>query len=278
MKFLLFLLITAGLGYGALQFLDREPDLKKTLTRWIPSSDFHTLEIRYSAEQIMETHKEELLKTGQHKYATGETLLYPYLLMEVKYSISPKQTRESLILWDLSDGEMVLNTNGWDKTHGFGDCIAAKTSPGEFSILRVLAKKGSACERTELADTLRLDRQTLDGLIRTLQGKKLLVSSGEKCRLHLENPLIKVPPVTKMQERLVTKPGNRSKKITGRFSSSQVETFAKAAFGEDFSIKRTAKVYLPVHAVVVCNPDGSLHTGLWNALNGKKILYSCTGD
>ncbi len=278
MKLLFFFFIVGCLGYGAFRALDKHPDLTATLEEWLPSSEFNTLEVRYTAEQIMESHKGELLKSGRHKYLETETKFYPYLLMEVKYSVSAKKTEESLILWDLSDGEMVLNTKGWEKTHGFGDCLTARTGKREFSVIRLLAKKGGSCNREDIINSLHLENETLDALIDSLKRKQLLVATGNKYRLHLENPNLKVIPVTQMHERLVTKPTKRSKKISKRFSFSQVETLTKAAFGDDFAIRHTTDVYLPVHCIVVQNPDGSLHTSLWNALNGKKILYAYGSD
>ncbi|MBS0627653.1 MAG: hypothetical protein JSS09_05520 [Verrucomicrobia bacterium] len=278
MKLLFFFSILGCLGYGAFWTLQKHPDLTGTLQEIIPSSEFHTLEIRYTPEQIMESHRGELLKSGRHKYLETETRFYPYLLMEVKYSISSKKTEESLILWDLSDGEMVLNTKGWEKTHGFGDCLTAGTSRREFSIIRLLAKKGGACERQEIINNLHLENETLDSLLESLKRKQLLVISGNRYRLHLENPNLKATPVTQMHERLVTKTGKRSKKVSKRFSLSQVERLTKAAFGDEFAIRHTTDVYLPVHSIIVQNPDGSLHTSLWNALNGKRILYSYGAD
>lgn len=278
MKLLFFLSILGSLGYGAFWTLQKNPDLKSAIQEVIPSSEFNTLEIRHTAEQIMESHRGELLKSGRHKYLETETRFYPYLLMEVKYSLSAKKTEESLILWDLSDGEMVLNTKGWEKTHGFGDCLTAGTNRREFSIIRLLAKKGGSCDRDDIINSLHLENETLDTLLDGLKRKQLLVSSGSRYRLHLENPSLKATPVTQMHERLVTKTGKKAKKVPKRFSLAQVERLSKAAFGEDFAIRHTTDVYLPVHSIVVQNPDGSLHTSLWNALNGKRILYSYGAD
>jgi hypothetical protein len=46
---------------------------------------------------------------------------------------------------------------------------------------------------------------------------------------------------------------------------------SRAAFGNDFAIRRTIDLFLPVNCIVVQNPDGSIHTSHWNALNGKQI-------
>lgn len=278
MKIIFFLITLGALGYGAQWTLQRHPELKNKVLTMIPSGEFHTLEIRYTVEQIMEAHRKELLKSNRHKYLETQIRFYPYLLMEVKYSTSPKQTEEGLILWDLSDGEMVIETKGWEKTHGFGDCLSAGTNRHEFKLIHLLAKKGGGCGREDLIKGLHLENNVLDALIEGLRRKQILVISGNQYRLHLEKPRFKTDPNTKMNERLVTKTWKNAQKVSKRFSLAQVIRLSKAAFGDDFAIRHTANVYLPVHSIVVQNPDGSLHTSLWNALNGKRILYSFAAD
>jgi hypothetical protein len=278
MKLIVFLLTLGCLGYGAWQISQTHPELKDRVETFIPSQGFHTLEVRYTAEQIMSSHRKELLKSHQHKYLDSELRFYPYVLMEVKYCATAKKTQESLILWDLCDGEMVLETRGWEKTHGFGDCIRAGTDRYEFKVINLLAKKGGACDREDLLKGLHLENNMLDTLIESLKRKQLVVFSGNQYRLHLQKPLLKTSPETKINERLVTKTWKNAHKISKRFSLAQISRLARAAFGDDFAIRHTSDVYLPVHSIVVQNPDGSLHTSLWNALNGKQILYSHSVD
>ncbi len=278
MKFILFLLLLGPMGYGVYWNLQRHPELKNKIQEMLPSGSFHTLEVRYTAEQIMETHRKELLKSNRHKYLETELRFYPYLLMEVKYSVSPKKTEESLILWDLCDGEMVLETKGWDKTHGFGDCLTAGTDRQEFKVINLLAKKGGSCTRQDLLKGLRVENSALDLTVESLRKKQLVVLTDNTYRLHLQQPNLNTAPSTEMKERLVTKTWKNTHKVSKRFSLAQVTRLSKAAFGEDFAIRHTSDVYLPVHSIVVQNPDGSLHTSLWNALNGKKILYSYAAD
>lgn len=268
------MLVLGALGYGAWQISQTHPEVRDEVEKFIPAREFHTLEVRYTAEQIMSTHRRDLLKSHQHKYLESQLRFYPYILMEVKYCPSPKKTKESLILWDLCDGEMVLETKGWEKTHGFGDCIRAGTDRQEFKVINLLAKKGGSCDREDLLKALQLDSTMLDALIEGLKHKQLIVFSGNQYRLHLQKPVLKTSPETKINERLVTKTWKNAHKVSKRFSLGQIRRLAQAAFGDDFAIRETSDVYLPIHCIVVQNPDGSLHSSLWNALNGKQILYS----
>ena len=58
------------------------------------------------------------------------------------------------------------------------------------------------------------------------------------------------------------------------FLPAQIERISRAAFGQNFAIRKMTDVYLPVHSIVVQNPDGSIHTSHWNALNGKRLSRS----
>lgn len=267
---LLFSLFTLGLaGYSLWWLSDIHPELRHKVENIVPTSSFHTLEMRYTAEQIMTAHRGTLLKDSRHKFLEPSLKFYPYLLLEVKYIFSDNKTKEGVLLWDLTDGEMVLDVKHWEKTHGFGDCIKAGTDRHEFKVINLLAKKGGASDRESLSKALRVDNEVLDAWIDSCRRKKLIVQTGNRYRLHLENPKLKVSPTTKLGEPLVTQPHRGASRTSKLFSLSQIERLTRAAFGNEFAIRRTSDVYLPVHSIVVQNPDGSIHTSLWNALNGQ---------
>jgi hypothetical protein len=269
---LLFTLCSLGATcYGLWWISETRPELRTKVEEILNVGSFNTLEVRYPASQIMAMHQRRLLKDNRHKYLEPSMKFYPYLLMEVKYTVSSKKTKESVILWDLSDGEMVIETKQWKKTHGFGDCISANTDRHEFRIIHSLASKGGAADRETLAKILHVDNEVLDAWIEGCRRKQLVVQSGNRLRLHLEKPLLQSIPTTKIEERLVTKPHRNTERVPSLFSLSQIEKISRAAFGSDFAIRKTIDLYLPVHCIVVQNPDGSIHTSHWNALNGKQM-------
>ncbi len=271
MRLLVSAVLLAFAGYGIWFFGSTHPELRNKVEEFVDSGSFNTLEVRYTADQIMENHRAELLKDGQHRYLEPQIKFYPYLLMEVKYTVSHDKTSEGVILWDLTDGEMVLNTDDWEKTHGFQDCIRAKTGRNEFKILSILAKKGGSIDREGLARILHVEDETLDSWMEGLRRKQLIVQAGNRYRLHLQNPKLKTVPETKLDERLVTKPFRNALRVSRTYNLRQIEQIAMAAFGNDFTIRRTLDVYLPVHCITVENPDGTLHSSNWNALNGRPI-------
>ena len=261
------LIATIGSFWGwnsARRFRARLEDL-------ISSGSFQTLEVRYSAENIMDIHRKELLKDGDHIFLDPMLKFVPYLLMEVKYTRNMDKTGEGVILWGLLDGEMVINTSTWEKTHGFTDCLASNATRQEFKIINALASRGGAWDRNGLSQFLNIENNILDNWIDGCRKKSLIVQNGNTYRLHLQNPKLQVIPETKLEHWLVTKSTKNASRVKRRYGAAQIKNIAKAAFGNDFAIRKTTEVFLPVYSIIVQNPDGSQMTTYWNALNGKRM-------
>ena len=247
------------------------PSVRHKSLDFLHSKKLKTLEVRYSAESIMEAHKKQLLKDTEHTFLEPSLMFHPYLLMEVKYSQSPDKTAEGIILWSLVDGEMVINTNLWEKTHGFSDCIKAGADRDDFKIINVLSQNGNFLDRDSLQKCLNAESDSLDVWIETARRKNLIVQTGNFFRLHFQNPKLQVLPETKIDQWLVTKQFKNASCISKKYRSAQIENTARAVFGNNFAIRKTTEIYLPVYSIIVQNPDGSQMTTFWNALNGKKL-------
>jgi hypothetical protein len=271
MRILFTLLSLGAVFYGIMWLSETKPEVKGKVQEILNSGSFNTLEIRYTASQLMDVYRKQLLKDNRHRFLEPSLKFYPYLLLDVKYAASVKKTKEGLMLWDMTDGEMVIETKHWEKTHGFGDCINANTDKHEFKVINTLAHKGGSADRETLIKILHVDNDVLDAWIESCRKKQLIVQSGNRYRLHLEKPSFQIIPFTKIDERLVTKPHRNAERVPSRFSLSQIEKITRSAFGNDFAIRKTTDIYLPVHCLVVQNPDGSIHTSHWNALTGKRI-------
>lgn len=247
------------------------PQFRMKVEDFFTSNTFQTLEVRYSAENIMDAHRKELLKDNEHVFLQPFLKFYPYLLMEVKYNRAHDRTGEGVILWGLVDGEMVINAATWEKTHGFMDCIAANATRQEFKIINALAGRGGSCDREGLSKFLNIENHVLDAWADVCRKKSLIVQNGNTYRLHLQNPKLQVIPETRLNLNLVTKHTKHVNRARKRFRGAQIEQIARAAFGPDFAIRKTSEIFLPVYSIIVQNPDGSQMTTYWNALNGTRI-------
>jgi len=250
------------------------PDARIYVFDILSRKKFNTLEVRYSAENIMEIHRKELLKDSSHIYLEPNIKFHPYLLMEVKYIRSHEKTHEGLILWSLTDGEMVINTSSWEMSHGFKDCIDFGADRDDFKIINSLAARGGTIDRETLSKILNVDNDILDQWIENCRRKNLIVQNGNNYRLHFQNPKLQVMPETKIDQSIVSKSAKYAARISKKFRSSQIEYLTKSVFGNDFAIRKKTEIFLPVYSIVVQNPDGSLTTTYFNALNGKKLSQS----
>lgn len=269
-KLLLLTFCLALLVGGGWWFSQNNNDFKNIVSRYIENGEFQTLEARYLPQQIMDTHYKELLVDDSHHYLEPILKYHPYVMMEVKFS-SDKKTHEEAILWSLVNGEMVLNADTWEQTHGFEDAINAQATRDEFKIINALAKNNGFRSKDDLLADLKLDAEVINPWITSALDKHLITRKGNTLHLHFENPKILVIPQTKFNRLLVSKPYNYSQRVSEKYSPSQIEKIAKSAFGNDFSIRRMLEVYLPVYGINVENPDGSITTTYWNAVNGQMI-------
>ncbi|NGX41975.1 MAG: hypothetical protein K940chlam7_00249 [Chlamydiae bacterium] len=265
------LFTVAILGIGFWLFWQINPSFREVVQSYVENGEFLTLEARYSAEQIMQQHSSELLPDDQYSYQEPNLKFYPYLLMEVKYTQANGRTREGVILWSMVDGEMVIDTDTWEKTHGFEDTINAGANRMDFLIINTLARYRGTLPASRLQKELNLDQKQMEQALESARKKYLVILKGNEIALHFQSPNFNVLPQTRINQWLVTKPYNHAQRVGKRYNQSQIERNAKAAFGHDFTVRNSKVVFLPIYNIEVLNPDGSILTSYWNALNGQRV-------
>jgi hypothetical protein len=245
-------------------------NLKDRLLAYIDNQDILTLESRYTSEQMMDILQPEIIGKEKRTWQEPINKYYPYLLLDVKYTEDQK-SREGVLLWSLINGEMVLNTDTWETTHGFKDCLECQANRNDFKILQILAKHQGSAPIEVLQKDLQVERDTLDPWIESVKQKHLVIQKGNLLQLHFENPKILVLPQTYIKQQLVFKPSADAKKEARNYSRTQILAMAKAAFGEDFKVRNEQEVYLPVYGLQVLNQDGSIYNSDWNAITGRRV-------
>lgn len=265
------LIFTTLVGGGGWYVSEHLSSVKNWVDQKTHTKEVSTLEIRFSAEEIMRAHQQELLKSQGHTFLEPMLSYVPYLWMEVKYAIDAQSTEEGIALWGLSDGELVLDANTWEKTHGYEDCLIAHADPFEFSILNTIAAQGGSILRETLYQSLSVDSAIIDRTIKNCEKKKLLFVKGDLLRLHFNKPKLARLPVTSLKEEFVVAPSKPSRFETRRYTATQITKLAQNAFGSDFTIRRKREVFVPIYTISVQNPDGSVLTTQWSALNGQRL-------
>lgn len=266
---LLVLLLFVGVGGWYAWQSDEFANWKERILQYVDNKDIVTLEARFLPEQIIEAHRKELLEKKSLQNTTVK--YYPYLLLDVKYPENGK-TREGVLLWGLTDGEIVLNTETWETTHGFRDCLECQANRTDFKILQALARKFGSSSTTELQKELKIEKEPFDTWVKNAKQKGLIIQKGDALQLHFENPKILVTPQTKFKNHLVSKPLNEAQKVPRQYSAHQIQELAQAAFGSDLKVRSQQELFLPVYSLEILNPDGSLQISEWNALTGQRIV------
>lgn len=274
MKLVSLLPIAAICAAAAFWVLQNDSNIRSVVEQYIDNGDIVTFEARFTPEKIMDQKVQDLLGATERTFSKAELKFHPHVLFEVKYSGPDKKTKEGLLLWDLVDGEMVVNCETWDKTHGFEDAINARANRNDFRILNALAQPQAKGKLSidQLQRELQVEANILQTWLEDAKDKHLIVQKGNEIQLHFQNPKLAVSPQTLLGQCMVTKPYNHAQKISRRYSIRDIEKIAQAAFGEDFTIRSKREVFLPIYSIEFANPDGSILTTYWNALNGKKII------
>ena len=244
---------------------------KDQLFQYVDNRDIETLEARFLPEQIIDSHRTQILGNDKRTLQGVVLKYYPYLLLDVKYPESSK-TREGVLLWGLNSGEMVINTETWETSHGFGDCLECKAGRSDFKIMHVMVRHHGSISIEDLQKELQVERDVLNTWIDEAKKKHLIVQKGNILQLHFENPKLLVSPQTKVKQLLVSKPLGDGQKVPRVYSRSQILDMAQAAFGSDFKIRSEREIFLPVYSFEVLNPDGSIQISEWNALTGRAIV------
>jgi hypothetical protein len=259
------LLVTSG------ALLWRHEEVRGLLQAYVENGDFLTLEVRQSPEEVMEAQRSHLIGNLPRTYQRSTLKYHPYLLLEVKYTTADKKTQEGVVLWSLVDGEILLDTDTWERTHGYYDAISSRASREDFKMLHALARHNGQLTLEQLQRELRLDEESLESQANSVKSKQLVIQKGNTLQLHFQNPKLIITPRTAISQRLVTKPYGQAQRLPKRFSTAQIEDAAKAAFGSDFAVRASHEVLLPFYAIEVLNTDGSVMTSYWNALTGQRI-------
>lgn len=276
MRRILLLPLLVACGVGGWWFWNDLSTVRDTIESYVENGELITLKAKYTADHLMNTHRQELLGDAQHSFQEPVLKLYPYLLIDAKYTQADKRTREGSVIWGLTDGEMVIDTDTWETTHGFEDAINANANRNDFKILLVLAKHKGSLSRNLLAEELHLEADILNPWIESVLAKQLVVQHGNVLQLHFQNPKILVEPQTKITQTFVSKSTYQTQRTPRKYSRAQIEKIAQAAFGPSFTIRKVTEFYLPVHNISVLNPDGTIFTSNWNAINGRRITANTT--
>ena len=271
MRWLALLFLAVCIGLGTWWLYHNNHQVRDLFNRYFDKHEISTLEARYRPEEIAQANHQLLQPTKNHELEQAKLSFYPYLSLNVAYITPDHSSGRAKLLWGMHDGEIVTNTNPWETSRGFGDCLNAEAGREDFRIINALVNSGGALSKEELAEKLQVNGELLDSWIAKARQKHLILAKGDYFYLHFLDPKLDVYPQTKISESFEIKPYLHADKAAKRFEKGQIENTAKAAFGNDFEIISSEEIYLPIYTFITRNPDGTAQTTYWNSLNGQQI-------
>jgi len=267
-RFLFFLFLLAC-GGGAFWIYHHEGQLQQIIMPSDRDVVIETFETAYQPEELIAKNG-RLLPTKQHSFGTVTLFFSPYLLVQGKYSPDGRSSQPASMLWDMTDGELVLDTNSFDHTQGFSDCLMSSANADDFRILHTLTKRGPLSKEA-ITKELGSEDAVICDRIESLKKRHLVIVSGDIVRLHVETPLLKVEPITGITKPFVNRHSTHGVLISTVYSKSDIETLVKAAFGPDLAIRSSRVIYIPTYEIQINNPDGSHRKTYWNGISGKEM-------
>lgn len=220
------------------------------------------LEPRFTPDHIVDANRSILAPTNDHTVRAPQLKYYPYLLIDIE----KPQGSSAMLLWSLDDGEMVIDTETWEKSDGFEECIQADATPEDFQVIAALLKNKGRATSEELTQAI-----PNKAWIQSAYKKKLILKRGFGFRLGIHSPRLNVQPETKISQWLSTKSSQHLQRVPPKYTSDQIQKVARAAFGSELGISNVRPVYLPVITVEVEHSTGTVITSYWNGLNGKRL-------
>lgn len=227
-------------------------------------------ERKFSSEQVLSYFPE-------HTYGkvAVELAFVPHTLMNVRFSQEDPVkksmvSREGEILWNLSSGEMVLNTATWSCSKGLRECLLLKAGRHDVSVMQALANLGGATSKESLARALSVKNVRADKVIKSCQKKKLIFSTGNQIGSHFQ-PL---QPMQGCTTEIVSSPvwlkkPRKAALVSPQFSEDRISNLVEMIFGDNFLILSKDVVYVPVYKVFIIAKDQSERIEYINAVTGK---------
>ncbi len=236
------------------------------------SKSIRTVESAFGEEAIIAAVKSQMPLRGQ---TIGETKLFytPFLLVDVKHvSKDRMSTKESSMLWDLLEGELVLSLDSFQTTSGFRDCINSQANSKDFYFLHSLAQEESkSLSIAQLVSICGLRENEVMKEIESLRRRHLVTFRNGVVRLHITIPFFQVEPWTHLSKPFVQKNVPTYSLIPESFSQKSVEKCITHAYGQDVAVLHSEFVWLPIWQISLQNSDSSIQMVFWNAISGNEL-------
>jgi hypothetical protein len=234
----------------------------RDITIFAPQEEFSVLEERLA--HAFQQKGMRMLKKGQVYYA-------PFLYIKGEYR--PSQIGRQQLLWCLTTGELVLNTQNWKKTQGMRTLLSHRIAESEMAVLNELASFGGKQHEKQLLTRLGLSVPLFQNSCKNLQNYQLISYEAPYYKLNMPRSHFFVCPQTEWWDGpkfTQTTPSGRL--IPATYNKEQVlHLIEQGLFGKGFYVLSSQVIYLPLYAFQVKTKEGQIVSASWNSLSGRLL-------
>ncbi|WP_108623957.1 hypothetical protein [Candidatus Similichlamydia epinepheli] len=197
--------------------------------------------------------------------------LIPYIELKVKYSPKPLTTEEKMALWSLHNGEMVVSTKTWQKTHGLGDCLRGKVGVEEMRLLKELVRKRRPTSLDQLIKQTHTPEEMKQASLivdRCLE-KGLLIKKNSLLQIHIKQPKWPNKPFTDTNRSLSYAPCDNFLAFRAQFSDKEIARLMEVLFeDQQLKVQSYRMIFVPIY-LMMFEQKGERKTIYLNGLTGS---------
>lgn len=243
--------ILALAGFGMLELYEN-PNIVKKVSMYYKNGFSESFSRDIKVPYVLH-HKQPF---GIDKKVQHSCIMYvPHIVVEIKV-VNQRQEVETIHqLWDLSDGEVVLNTGKWKKTKGLEDLMMSNIDNNTYRIALALAHKDMPMTTEDISKETGIDLQEVRIAIEKSKSLDVFFVNNNEVRLAINSPILPDFPATDNISLLLSTVNYASKnaKIKEEVHKEEkiIELLNKKLFGNNYKVKSIKKLYIPVTQVII---------------------------
>ncbi|MCK5787866.1 MAG: hypothetical protein KAH32_02615 [Chlamydiia bacterium] len=199
------------------------------------------------------------------------TAYYPHLLVYVRHFDANKTPHDLVQIWDMSDCEIVLNTETWQKTHGIEDLNASCRQENAYRIAEALSRAGKATTK-ELSDSTGIPTQKIYQAMSSDKNSRVFINNKNIMSMSIPHSSLPEVPHTisrsnksfNTAQTTISSSNLRAKEYTQK---DIIRLFSYKIFGDRILYLKSKLVYIPKTTFVTRSDS-----------RGEKRIYSSVGS
>lgn len=244
---LFFLAQVALLSFGSYAIYQYNPNILKSAALYIDTtiSRLNTKEVT----TIYALNRPRKLKNCP-KNISCETMYVPHLLVEIKVNFPDKPPVNQMQLWNMNDGEIIINSQpNIKKTKGLNEILKVPLDKNIYRIASLLSKCGHSVSLDKIATSLCIQRPIAQKCIENNASSIFYFKNGYASLLISDSYLPSMPETSEKNTlSVLSKSSVNKKKIkSAKYSEEQIlNAISSGITGNNATVKNSEIVYIPI--------------------------------